>query len=220
MTIDQYDDRRLSETLVEAMKMKGFTVPKLSEATGVAERIIELLLAERYDALPPAPYVRGYLLKLAETLGMEGDMLWDAYGRFHAEIRRAGQKDMLPINRFALPRISRKFLVGGAIALIVIGFVLSRFVFGGTTFTLEVNIGDDLVVATSTYMLQGKIRAGDRLTVNGTSVTLDLEGVFTREWELAPGFNTLRFMVTRPLEGEREFVKQIFYEAPVATSTF
>jgi hypothetical protein len=220
MTIDQYDDRRLSETLVSAMKAKGLTVPKLSEVTGIAERIIELFLAERYDGLPAAPYVRGYLLKLAEALGLEGELLWDAYGRFHAEIRRAGQRDVLPQNRFALPRVSRKFLVGGALALVVVGFILSRFIFGGASFTFEVNVPDDLVVATSTYALEGRVRAGDRLTLNGASVTLDREGTFARAWELAPGFNTLRFVVTRPLEGEREFAKQIFYEAPTAPSTF
>lgn len=220
MSIDQYDDRRLSETLVEAMKMKGLTVPKLSEATGVAERIIELLLAERFDALPPAPYVRGYLMKLAESLDLEGEVLWDAYGKFHAAIRRAGTKDILPANRFALPRVSRKFLVGGALALIIVGFIVSRFFFGGIALTLQVNIPENLVVATSTYVFEGRVHPGDQLTLNGAPITLDLEGAFTRAWELAPGFNTLRFAVTRPLEGEREFVHQIFYEVPAATSTF
>lgn len=220
MTIDHYDDRRLSETLVEAMKVKGLTVPKLAETTGVAERIIELLLAEHYDALPAAPYVRGYLLKLAEALGLEGEVLWDAYGKFHAEIRRAGQKDTLPSNRFALPRIPRKFILGSVLVLLIAGFIASRFIFGGQNFTLAVNIPDNLVVATSTYILEGSVRRGDQLTVNGVTLTLDLDGAFTREWKLAPGFNTLRFMVTRPLEGGREFVKQIFYEEPAATSTF
>lgn len=220
MTIDHYDDRRLSETLVEAMKIKGFTVPKLAEATGVAERVIELLLAEQYDILPPAPYVRGYLMKLAEALGLDGEVLWDAYGKFHAAIRRAGQKDTLPANRFALPRIPRKFILGGVLVLLISVFIASRFIFGGQNFTLTVNIPDNFVVATSTYVLEGSVRRGDRLTVNGVTFTLNLDGAFTREWNLVPGFNTLRFVVTRPLEGEREFVKQIFYEAPDETSTF
>lgn len=219
MTIDQYDDRRLSETLIEAMKVKGLTTPKLAEATGVAERIIELLLTERFEELPAAPYVRGYLMKIAETLGTDGEMLWDAYGKYHREIRRAGQMDVLPANRFALPRVSRKFLLGGVVALVIIGFVVSRFFFGRQTFVFEVNIPEALVVATSTYILEGNVRAGDQLTVNGVTITLQSDGTFTHEWNLVDGFNTLRFSVIRPLEGEREFVKQIFYEMPNATST-
>lgn len=214
MSIDQYDDRRLSETLVEAMKAKGLTVAKLSEATGVSERVIELLLADRFEDLPPAPYVHGYLLKIAEVLGAEGDVLWDAYGKFHAEIRRAGQKDMLPENRFALPRIPRKLVLGVGLAILVIGFVLSRFLFGETTFIFEVNIADNLIVATSTYLLEGRIRAGDQLTVNGVPITLNTDGTFSRAWTLEPGFSTFRFSVTRPLEGTQEFEKQIFYETP------
>lgn len=220
MTIDQYDDRRLSETLVEAMKVKGLTVSKLSEATGVSERVLELLLADRFDELPPAPYVRGYLLKIAEVLGADGEILWDAYGKFHAEIRRAGQKDVLPENRFALPRVSRKLVLGAGLAALVIIFVASRLFFGGTSFTFEVNVPDNLVVTTSTYLLEGRVRAGDQLTLNGTPLILQSDGTFTREWTLTPDFNNLKFTVIRPLEGEREFAKQIFYQAPNATTTF
>lgn len=220
MTIDQYDDRRLSETLVEAMKVKGLTIPKLSETTGISERTIELLLAERFEELPPAPYVRGYLLKIAEVLGADGEMLWDAYGKFHAEIRRAGQKDMLPANRFALPLVSRKLLVGVGLAILVVGLVVFRFFLGERTFVLEVNIPDNLVVATSTYVLEGRVRAGDQLTVNGVPFTLNTDGTFSRAWTLEPGFYTFRFSVTRPLEGTQEFEKQIFYETPTPEEEF
>lgn len=216
----EYEEQRLSQTIVEAMKMKGFTVTKLSEATGVSERIVEFILAERFDELPPAPYVRGYLLKIAEVLGLEGDSLWDTYGKYHAEIRRSGYHDTFPENRFALPKISRKLVLGVAISLLILGFIASRFLWGGRAFIFEVNISDNLVVTTSTYTLEGRVRAGDQLTLNGASLNLDLDGGFTREWNLAPGFNTLRFVVLRPLEGEREFVEQIFYEVSSAASTF
>ena len=33
-----------------------------------AERSLALLLEERFDKLPPAPYVHGYLVKIAEAL--------------------------------------------------------------------------------------------------------------------------------------------------------
>ncbi|MDP3974982.1 MAG: helix-turn-helix domain-containing protein [Candidatus Jorgensenbacteria bacterium] len=216
----EYEERRLSHTIAEAMKVKGLTVTKLSEATGVSERIVELILAERFDELPPAPYVRGYLLKIAEVLGHEGNSLWDAYGKYHAEIRRSGRTDILPENRFALPKISRKLVLGVGLSLLILGFIASRFFWGGRTFIFEVNIPENLVVATSTYALEGRVRAGDQLTLNGVSLNLDLDGVFAREWNLVSGFNTLRFVVVRPLEGEREFVKQIFYEPRTEPSTF
>jgi hypothetical protein len=220
MTIDQYDDRRLSETLMETMKVKGLTAAKLSEATGISERIIELFLADRFEELPPAPYVRGYLLKIAEVLGADGEMLWDAYGKFHAAIRRAGQKDMLPENRFALPKVSRKFILGAGLAVIIIGFIASRFLFGGQAFVFEVNVGDNLIVATSTYLLEGRIRTGDQLTVNGVPLTLENDGTFVYALDLREGFTPLRFVVTRPLEGERVFEKRIFYEVPASIPQF
>lgn len=218
--MEQYDDKSLSETLVEAMKMKGLTVEKLSLSTGVSDRILELLLAERFDDLPPAPYVRGYLLKIAEALGQDGAALWDAYGKYHREIRRAGFHDTLPENRFALPRVSRRFVVGVVLALLIAGFVVSRFIWGAQTFVFEVNVPEGATTATSTYALAGRVRAGDQLTVNGVPLTLNSDGSFEYPWDLTPGFTTLTFTVRRPPEGEREFVRQIFYEVPTTTSTF
>lgn len=207
-------EKQLSAIILEAMKAKGLTVEKLSHATGVSERSLELLLAERFEQLPPAPYVRGYLLKIAEVTGLEGETLWEQYGKYHHEIRRAGRKDMLPVNRFALPTISKNLLAGIAIALIVVAFVVSRFVWGGRAFTFEVNIPDDLVVATSTFVIEGRVRANDQLTLNGTALYPQGDGSFEKEMTLASGFNTFTFVVKRPLEEERTFVEQIFYESP------
>ena len=215
--MEQYDDKTLAEALLEAMKIKGFSVEKLSLTTGVSERILELLLAERFDELPPAPYVRGYLMKIAEALGVDGQILWDAYGKYHREIRRSGHHDTLPENRFALPKISRRLLAGIVVALLVVGFAASRFFGGAQTFVLEVNITEEAITASSTYLLSGNVRAGDQLTVNGVPLTLNQDGSFERSWELVPGWNTLTFLVRRPLGGEREFVKQIFYESPTTT---
>lgn len=203
--------------MVEAMKIKGLTVEKLSLTTGVSERVIELLLAERFEELPAAPYVRGYLLKIAEALGLESSLLWETYGKYHEEIRHAGKKDTLPENRFALPKVSRKLVLGIAIGIVIAGFVISRFAWGGRTFTFTVNIPDGLVVATSTYVIEGAIRPGDQLTVNGATLYPHEDGTFKEEVTLVPEFNTFEFVVRRPLEDSRTFTKQIFYEVPTST---
>lgn len=218
MTPEHYDDKTLAEVLAEAMKLKGITLAKLADATGVTERNLELLLAERFDELPSAPYVHGYLVKIAEVLGLDGQALWDAYGRYHREIRRAGHRDALPKNRFDLPKISRRVVLGASAIAIILGFVASRFLMGGTTFSFEVNIPENLIVATSTYRITGKIRAGDELLMNGAAVPVAPEGTFTQTVNLSPGPNTITFTVRRPLEGEREFEKLIFFAEPEATA--
>ncbi|MBI2278732.1 MAG: helix-turn-helix domain-containing protein [Candidatus Brennerbacteria bacterium] len=215
--MDQYDDKTLAEALAEAMRLKGFTVSKLAEMTGVAERIIELFLAERFEDLPPSPYVHGYLLKIGESLGADGNALWNAYGKFHREIRRAGHRDTLPENRFALPKIPRKLAIGALLALLAAGLAGARLFFGGSSFMLEMNIPENLVVATSTYLLEGHARPGDQLTVNGALIVLEDDGAFAEELNLVPGFNTLRFVITRPLERARESVRKIFYQVSTTT---
>jgi len=216
MSIDQYDDRHLSETLMEAMKVKGLTTEKLALATGVSERIIELLLAERFEELPPAPYLRGYLMKISEALGMDGQELWSAYGKYHREIRRAGYHDTLPTNRFALPQVSRKLIVIATVAVLLAGFVASRFLVSTRNFLFEVNVAEPAVVTTSTYAISGTVRAGDRVSLNGDELAVAAGGTFSATVTLKPGWNDLLFVVRRPLEGEREYRRQIFFEAPTS----
>lgn len=216
--MDPYDDKTLAEALTEAMRAKGFTVPKLAEATGVTERALELLLAERFEELPPAPYVRGYLMKIAEVLGADGQTLWDAYGKYHRAIRRAGHRDALPANRFALPKVSRRLLVGGAAAFLIGLFVALRLFSGARAIALEVNIPEEETAASSSpYLLRGQVRAGDQIEINGVALTPHADGSFEEARNLVPGLNTLVFTVRRPLGGAREFIRQIYYE--VSTSS-
>ncbi|TSA45348.1 helix-turn-helix domain-containing protein, partial [bacterium] len=51
------NDQKLTNFILEALKLKGLTLDKLSQLTGVSERSLALLIEEKFDKLPPAPYV-------------------------------------------------------------------------------------------------------------------------------------------------------------------
>jgi len=75
--------RTFSAIIIDALRARGLTVEKLATTTGISERFISGLLDESFEALPPAPYTRGYILKIAEVLGLEGAVLWKEYVRDH-----------------------------------------------------------------------------------------------------------------------------------------
>ena len=70
-------DKPLQELLKEQVAIKGYNVERLTRITGIPERYIEGLLSGDYDKLPPAPYVRGYLLTIAPLLDLNADELWE-----------------------------------------------------------------------------------------------------------------------------------------------
>ena len=57
----------------ERLKERGLTLKRLSELSGISVKHLEALAAGQFDNLPPAPYLRGYLLKLGQVLGFDGN---------------------------------------------------------------------------------------------------------------------------------------------------
>lgn len=208
--------RSLSSLIMDAMRTKGVTTARLAEATGVPERYLELILEERFEGLPAAPYLHGYLVKIAEALSLNSEELWQEFLKNHCDVHRAGETDTLPTNRFAIPRLNRKYLLLGALVLAAAIFILLRLPPLRSTFDFSVNISDDLVVATSTFLAEGRVNPEDALTLDGETIYPDRDGRFTKVVSLKDGWNTLEFKVKRLLGEERTVVKQIYY----ATTTY
>ena len=199
----------LGEALMDLMKSKGIGPQKLSSVTDVPKRFIDAILQGDLDKLPPRPYIRGYLFKISNTLGADNDALWQVY-RSSAETLSSGEKDKLPINRFAIKKLSPRviiFVLSGLLVATLIGMNINRII--GKPM-LNVNIPE----ATDQQVLRvdGLINPRDRLTLNGELIYTDEEGNFTKDVQMELGLNTLEFRVKRYLGRETTSIKQVFYQ--------
>lgn len=216
------EPRSFSAIIIDAVRARGFTVEKLAAATGISERFLSGLLDESFQSLPPAPYTRGYILKIAEVLGLDGGALWKEYVRDEEGLRRSGRRDLLPQNRFLTPRWLSKRTLGIAVVLIaLVGYLLARLptITGTPPLSIAVPSGATMEVVTSRLTLLGDVDPADELLVNGERVRQDNEGKFEKTVELAPGFNTFEFTVRRFLGKERTEVRQVYYRASTSTTT-
>ncbi|MBI5732773.1 helix-turn-helix domain-containing protein [Candidatus Jorgensenbacteria bacterium] len=206
--------RNLSSLIVDALRVKSLTIEKLSQATGISERFIEQIIEEKFDDLPAAPYVRGYIVKIADTLGLNGGDLWKVYLKDNATLHRSGERDLLPHNRFATKPVNRGVVIMMLIAALFILYILIRLpsILGRPPLTLNIE-EDELVVKASDFTLDGKSRLGDELTINGEAVYPDEQGNFSYLAKLTPGFNTFRVKSRGILGQEAIVTKQIFYES-------
>ena len=199
----------LGEALMDLMKSKGIGPQKLSSVTDVPKRFIDAILQGDLDKLPPRPYIRGYLFKISNTLGADNDALWQVY-RSSAETLSSGEKDKLPINRFAIKKLSPRviiFVLSSLLVATLIGMNINRII--GKPM-LNVNIPE----ATDQQVLRvdGLINPRDRLTLNGELIYTDEEGNFTKDVQMELGLNTLEFRVKRYLGRETTSIKQVFYQ--------
>ena len=205
--------KKLSELLREAAELRGLTFERLTELSDIPERYLLALRDGEFGKLPAAPYVRGYLVKLGEVLGIDGEMFWRLY-KGEAPIKKSGPQDKLPSNRFAIKSLNKKTIIlGAALLLIVIYLVWRAPLFLGTPLIEIISpTANNYVVNTPIVKLVGEINPGDKLTVNGEEVLVGASGRFEKDYELQPGINTFELAAKRFLGKETKLVRRVIYQ--------
>ncbi len=206
--------KTLKDTLKDEMRAKSITAGKLSELTGIATHHITALIESDFAHLPAAPYVRGYLQKIAEILDIDFDMLWRRYERESA-IKRSGEKDTLPQNRFALRSIKKSSLIIAAVVIVVlvIGLPALANFFGKPSLEIISPAGDTEIVSERSYHVTGKVQnPKDRVFVNGTEIQVQSDGSFDVPKELDPDANTFVVSAKRFLGRETTITRNVFYK--------
>ncbi len=206
--------KTLKETLKDEMRAQGVSVQKLSELTDIAPHHITALMESDFDHLPAAPYVRGYIVKIAEILELDADVLWRRYSR-ESEIKKSGEKDTLPKNRFALRPIKKSSLVITAliVLVLVIGLPTISDFFGKPSLEVTSPAGDTEIVTEKSYTVSGTIQnPKDRVFINQTEVPVTSDGKFQIQKELDEGANTFTVSTKRFLGGETTITRNVFYK--------
>lgn len=201
----------IAEALKDLMKSKGIGPKRLSSMTGVPKRFVDAILQGDFEKLPARPYIRGYLFKISGVLEVEQDSLWELY-RSSAEAVSSGEKDLLPVNRFAIKTInSGRIIAILSVVLVVVFFTINlNRIIGRPTLDVALPESTDQEV----LRVDGLINPRDQLTLNGQLIYTDEEGNFSKDVQMEPGLNTLEFLVKRYLGRETTIVRQVFYQPP------
>ncbi|MBI3638581.1 helix-turn-helix domain-containing protein [Candidatus Wolfebacteria bacterium] len=210
---NEIQHKTLQEILIEAMEFKGLTIPKLAQLTNIPERYLFAFRDNDLKKLPPAPYIRGYLMKIAEVLNIEGGALWEIYKRQNP-VKTSGINDRLPANRFVIKSMNKKFIILGIVVILVIIYGIwegSGYI--GTPSIQITNPVENNSTSNLPYIkLAGKIDPQDKLTINEEEISSLDNGRFEKEFPLQSGVNTVEFKVKRFLGKEIKIVKQIIYQ--------
>ncbi len=221
------NSRSLKDILADQLEVKGITLDDLSVKTGVPEQYIKAIFNDRPEGLPPLPYIRTHLLKLADFLQVDRNAVLDAY-RAEFAAKLSGPADRLPPNRFAFERQSRRWLWVsiGAIVLILIIYALAGSGFFGTpSFKLINPPQSNEVYETSetSIVLSGITEPNGKLAINGQPVPVHSDGTFEYEYALSLEMNIIEFTVERFLGKTVTVTQRIYVQPPIlelsATST-
>lgn len=203
----------LGSLIVDTMRLKGISIEKLAAMTGISDRVLNGLVEESFETLPPAPYVRGYLLKIAEVLNLEGESLWGEYLKDSEAVRRSGASDALPHNRFEGRKIQKKVVWVVLIIILLGGYLVARLIsfFQKPDFEIT-NIPNGGIVREATIVVRGVVEENARLTLAEDAIYPQKDGVFEKAVTLEPGVNVLTFKVGKILGKKFEIMHRIIYE--------
>lgn len=203
----------LKDVLREQLEQKGLTIEKLAEHTGIAERHLIALFHGNLERLPAAPYVRGYLTKVGTALNLNGQELWKLFSH-ELNLKTSGPQDRLPVNRYALKKVNRRWIItGGVIAIVLIYVAVNgNRLLGRPELVITNPTADTTTVSTESITLAGWLNARDTLTIDEEEVPLTPDGTFERRYPLVPGLNTITFVAKRLLGREMRIIRQIVYQ--------
>ncbi len=205
--------KELGDILKEAMQDKSVTPEKLALLTSIPKRFIDSLVDQDFTKLPARAYVRGYLVKIAITLGIDQEEILEIY-KDSEGIKSSGETDNLPENRFVREKINNRFVSIVIIGLIILGYAAFRIgdVLGIPTIVITSPQSD--IVNEANVRFEGKISPGDNLTINGEIIYTYSNGSFSKDVSLDPGLNNFEFLVKKFLGRESRVTRQIIYELP------
>ncbi len=206
-------NKQLKDILHEEMQAKGLTPERIAALTGIAERHLDALLEGRNNKLPAAPYVRGYIIRIAPLLDLDGNELWNIYKR-EATVAASGPTDRLPENRFALKPISKKWIAvfaGGAAIAAYIGINADRFL-GKPAIELVSPASETTIATADIIEIFGRTGENDKVLIDGEEVIVDEQGEFKTEYRLEPGLNRIVFTAKRLLGRETTVTRNIIFQ--------
>lgn len=211
MTEPHYKD--LKTIFDEALSSRNLDCEKLAKLTGIPKHFILALQNLEIKKLPAAPYVKGYLKKIAAILELDDKELWQLYEK-ELTHKTSGAFDKLPANRFAVRGINKKNAI-----LIIIGVLLLIYfifnyknLFGKPSLEITGPAESAISVENSTYTLTGKISPRDKFTINGAEIFTDQNGNFQFLYNLQPGINSIEFKVKKLLGAEKKEFRQIIFQ--------
>jgi len=203
--------KTFQELFSEAVSLRGLNLERLAEMTGVPKDYLAAFISGDFKKLPSLPYVRGYLMKTSEILGINGDYLWSVYKEEVADIKRS---DQLPINRFAPKRKSKKGILIAIIlffAIIYLAFEIDDLL-GIPKIEINRPADNNEITNEQSIKLNGRISDFfDKLTINGKEIPVEKNGEFEKEYQLQPGANKIEFKVKRFLGKEIKVEREIIY---------
>lgn len=219
------DNVSFEQFFAEKIKERNISLKKLADATGIAPAHIETLLRGDFENMPSAPYFRGYLVRLGNELGFDGEEWWMKFKK-EGVARKSGAGDALPHNRFIKTSPPKWIwaIVAAVVVIIYLAFQAPR-ILGKPSLAVTFPSANPYVTTSSTITIAGTTSGADSVYLVGSNneteqIFVNPDGTWSKTILLGIGPNPIEIAAKKFLGGETTVTENIFYQgSDMATSS-
>jgi cytoskeleton protein RodZ len=201
----------LGEKLRLLREDAGLTLEELAQRTKIPTHYLRHLEREEYEKLPPPVYIRGFLQRWARVTSGDAEALSQQFGRENRFLVTTSQARDTSVSsrapRFVLTLKHIVFVVGGVIAVTLVGYFYYNQILASNSPSVEITSPVDVSSVSSRRVVEvtGNTKSVNRLTLNGQEVGVGSDGIFAHAYILSDGPNTLSLIA----EGDKESIEVI-----------
>ncbi len=187
----------VSQLLRDERKQRHISLEEMSKRTRIRRQYLEALEDGRFDELPPAVFVKGYITAYSKVLGLDAEPLVALLRR---DFKESAKGTLVP-REFINPVLRKKFgwqpitligIVVGVFFTVILGYVGFQWyqLQQPPEITIETPQPQQSVAATT--VVQGTTDPEALVTINTVPVALQMDGSFETEVTfLTDGINTI-----------------------------
>lgn len=206
MTNKENNATLLGDKLKQEREAAKLTVDDIAYKTRIPVKYISLLEEGNYKNLPAEVYVRGFVSKYAEVLGLDKDNISKIYSQESVAFNKTRiKKNEVPTLKYPRFVITPRLI---AVALGIIFFVGIFGYFGKQVYflikppqVLLETMQDDFVTEKENHLLRGSVIGANILTINNKTINFNESGQFSEYIDLSNGLNVIE------LKAENKFGK-------------
>ncbi len=210
------DNLKLNDFLVQRRKFMRIRFGELENKTGIPAKHLKKIEKGEWCDLPSGVYVKGFLKRYAQTVGLDEAELalryeneWKqlcAVPQFDVPRPRSGRFDFLR-------NISLRYAIIGAMVAIIVGYVSWQFkvILARPDLNLNYPQEENFTAGESKMELAGLVSAGAVLTLNGEPIYAEESGLFKKEVELLNGLNVFEIKAVSRFGKETKVVRRVTF---------
>jgi cytoskeletal protein RodZ len=213
----------LGEELTLARARKGLKLDRIAHRLNIKAEYLQALETENYHLLPQGLYIKSFLKKYSNYLGLNTKKILETFDQEH--YNRAlpvgntfgksniFEKKIVKKNKLIIfPKVARNLviIIIALACLLYLAFYLKKIF---TPPKLEIySPVENVISSSSSVIVAGKTEKESQIQINGQDILIDNSGNFSQEVNLKKGLNSIIIETKKKYSREMIITRQILVE--------